>query len=205
MKMLMALGGLMLMAMAFAANTYEPAAYNPFTGKLDYVTTGFENLTINGTLTVVGNVTASWFKGMFNWTEDSPYLSFTGALLSFNETKLNSTITSLNIDTIWNITGSPYLYNNSGNLDFNETKVNATIDAREVDTRWDISTSNYLINNSNILDVNETKMNTTISGSATFVKKAGDTMSGDLNMGSKNVTSVDCIVFASGGQICDAP
>ncbi|MEK6850747.1 MAG: hypothetical protein AABX85_04180, partial [Nanoarchaeota archaeon] len=37
-----------------------------------------------------------------------------------------------------------------------------------------------------------------------WVNKTGDTMTGNLNISSKNVTSVDCIVFASGGKICSA-
>jgi len=37
-----------------------------------------------------------------------------------------------------------------------------------------------------------------------WVNKTGDTMTGNLNMGVKNLTSVDCIVFASGGKICSA-
>ena len=35
-----------------------------------------------------------------------------------------------------------------------------------------------------------------------WVNASGDTMSGDLNMGVNNITSVDCILFNSGGQIC---
>ena len=35
-----------------------------------------------------------------------------------------------------------------------------------------------------------------------FLDKDGDSMTGNLDMSSNNVTSVDCIVFASGGMIC---
>ena len=35
-----------------------------------------------------------------------------------------------------------------------------------------------------------------------WVNKTGDTMSGNLNMDSNNITAVDCITFASGGRIC---
>ena len=35
-----------------------------------------------------------------------------------------------------------------------------------------------------------------------WVNKTGDTMSGELNMDSNNITAVDCITFASGGKIC---
>ena len=32
-----------------------------------------------------------------------------------------------------------------------------------------------------------------------------DIMTGDLNMSSKNITTIDCIIFASGGKICNSP
>ena len=38
------------------------------------------------------NLSAGWFKGLFNWTTLNNWLSFDGAVLSFNETKLNNTI-----------------------------------------------------------------------------------------------------------------
>lgn len=37
-----------------------------------------------------------------------------------------------------------------------------------------------------------------------WVNKTGDSMTGSLNMSSNNVTSVNCIIFASGGKICSA-
>ncbi len=40
---------------------------------------------------------------------------------------------------------------------------------------------------------------------ATYVNVAGDTMTGALNMGSQNITTVDCITFISGGKICNSP
>ena len=54
---------------------------------------------------------------------------------------------------------------------------------------WTADKSNYY---------NQTQSN------ATYLKKEGDTITGNLNMSSKNVTSVDCIVFTSGGKICSA-
>ena len=50
---------------------------------------------IAGDVDVTGNVTASWFKGIFNWiigTASQIYLSFNGTQLDFNETQLNATI-----------------------------------------------------------------------------------------------------------------
>jgi hypothetical protein len=43
---------------------------------------------------------------------------------------------------------------------------------------------------------------TTSDADTAFINATGDTMTGNLNMSSNNVTSVDCIVFASGGKIC---
>ncbi|MFH1451559.1 MAG: hypothetical protein ABIF88_00090 [archaeon] len=37
-----------------------------------------------------------------------------------------------------------------------------------------------------------------------WVNKTGDKMSGNLNMSSKNITTVNCILFSSGGKICSA-
>ena len=64
-----------------------------------------EDLEVAGTLNVIGdinitrelligaNVTSGgFFKGLFNWTVLNDWLSFNGATLSFNETKLNETI-----------------------------------------------------------------------------------------------------------------
>ena len=45
-------------------------------------------------------------------------------------------------------------------------------------------------------------VNTTMASYA--VSKAGDTMTGNLNMTVKNLTSVDCVWFNSGGRICSA-
>jgi len=53
------------------------------------------NLTGEGNLELVGNVTlkgGKYFKGRFNWTDNSKYLSFTGSMLSYSETELNNTI-----------------------------------------------------------------------------------------------------------------
>ena len=50
----------------------------------------------NETLHVIGNTSSTWFKGLFNWTEDSAYLSFDGSTLSFSESQLNTTIGTYN-------------------------------------------------------------------------------------------------------------
>ncbi len=50
-------------------------------------------------ITTTGNVTASWFRGIFNWligSSSSNYLSFNGTQLDFNETYANLTYVRLN-------------------------------------------------------------------------------------------------------------
>ena len=56
------------------------------------------------------NVSASWFKGRFNFTDDSIYLDFDGSTLSFNQTLLNNTIESLDT-SYWTQSGSSIYYN----------------------------------------------------------------------------------------------
>ena len=51
---------------------------------------------------------------------------------------------------------------------------------------------------------NTTEVYTKTESDNNFVDVSGDTMTGDLNMSDNNVTSVDCITFNSGGQICSA-
>ncbi|MBU2616517.1 MAG: hypothetical protein KKB79_00880, partial [Nanoarchaeota archaeon] len=48
-----------------------------------------------GDVSVTGNVTASWFRGIFNWIigeSSQNYLSFNGTQLDFSESALNNTI-----------------------------------------------------------------------------------------------------------------
>lgn len=65
---------------------------------------------------VIQNVTASWFKGRFNWVVDSfslKYVTFNGTQFRFNETKLNLTINALSS----NVNGTnETLYINAVNL-----------------------------------------------------------------------------------------
>ena len=46
----------------------------------------------NQDLNVTSNVSASWFKGLFNWTVVGNWFSWNGATLIFNDTQLNDTI-----------------------------------------------------------------------------------------------------------------
>ncbi len=103
--MIMLLFGVaMLSGLAFA-DTYK-TIYNPFTSRLDYVTKSFENLTINnslivnGSITALGNMTATWFRGMFNFTATAPWLTFDGGTLSFNSTQSDATYVNIDGDTM---------------------------------------------------------------------------------------------------------
>ena len=60
------------------------------------------------------NITANWFKGKFNWTEISKYLSFDGSTLDFSEAELNSTI---DLRTISNYYNASLISTISGTLD----------------------------------------------------------------------------------------
>jgi hypothetical protein len=55
-------------------------------------------ITVDSNLNMTGfNVTASWFKGIYDWIiglGSQPYLSFNGTQLNFNESQLNTTIDS---------------------------------------------------------------------------------------------------------------
>jgi len=70
-------------------------ARTPYSFTTKNVTTS--GIIANSNLNLGGyNSTASWFKGLFNWTTSDLYNSFNGNSLSFNESKLNQTIGSFN-------------------------------------------------------------------------------------------------------------
>ena len=72
---------------------------------------GSKNMT--GNLNMPGyNLTASWFKGIFNWiigSTSTNYLSFNGTHLDFNETFLNATIEDKSVSAV--ATADDYLRN----------------------------------------------------------------------------------------------
>lgn len=78
-------------------------------------------ININGNITTVGNVSASYFVG-------------DGSLLNVNSTTWWSGLTS------W-LTG--WLVNNAGQLEFNETKLNETIDARSSGVSYEFGSNNF--------------------------------------------------------------
>ena len=63
-------------------STIRELSLNQTEGDARYVNSDGDNIT--------GNLTSTaWFNGLFNWTTLTNWLSFNGAPLSFNETKLN--------------------------------------------------------------------------------------------------------------------
>ena len=105
--------------------------YNPFTSKLDYVNDNnfVGNMTLNGSVTVLSpfNVSASWFKGAFDWlvgSSSSKYVNFNGTTFNINETGFNTTYVNSNGDTIssyLNVTGDAMFFTK---LTVNQTQIN---------------------------------------------------------------------------------
>jgi len=70
--------------------SFDGAARRRFQPTIGNINSSFLNLT---TIDTTGNITSGgWFKGLFNWTVLNNWLSFDGATLNFNETKLNDTV-----------------------------------------------------------------------------------------------------------------
>lgn len=88
------------------------------------------------------NITAGWFKGLFNWiigaNPSQRYLAFNGSTLDFNETALNNTIINLrsvaNATTLHcsNVTGNGLCP--TSNATFNNVSLTGTIQARNIKT-----------------------------------------------------------------------
>jgi len=50
--------------------------------------------------------------------------------------------------------------------------------------------------------LDKTSYSTKTIADTLYVDIGGDTMTGDLNMSNQNITTVDCIIFKSGGKFC---
>jgi len=86
------------------------------------------------------NVTATWFKGLFNWTTGDDWNDFDGNTLNFNENRLNDTIDERSVNesegnkTYWTQVGDQtglsgdksgdYNINTTGNLTGNDLRIN---------------------------------------------------------------------------------
>jgi len=120
------------------------------------------------------NATFQWFKGVFNWTTGDIYNSFDGSTLSFNESKLNSSIDSrsgsLNVNSsdYWdnmNTINTTQMENNGGVLNILESWLKSLFY-----TKAEVNT--------NISDAN-TSMKNYVDG--TFITQANE---GNLNVNS---------------------
>ena len=149
-----------------------------------------QDIDASGNVNVTGNVTASYFIG-----DGSLLTGVSGGNYSWNQTLANTLYAGI----IWNynqstpvfsyITSQEAAWLSTYNATYAIWSYNQTTPANSyTDTK--VGTANLHLHNA---------LNIT---SPIWVNKTGDSMTGNLNMTSKNVTSVDCIVFNSGGKIC---
>ena len=95
----------------------------------------------------------------------------------------------------YNQTSSPYFYNQTQNLYFyNQSSLFSYNHTIISNAYTDIKVGTADLHNHNSANIT----------SPIWINKTGDTMTGNLNMSTNNVTSVNCIVFNSGGRICSA-
>lgn len=105
------------------------------------------NTSVNVNILTGHNITSNWFKGLFNWTTLNNWLSFDGATLSFNETKLNNSIDARTTKLI-NSTNVAYL-NNTQTFTLNQNfSGNITVNQR---TCYDATCSQYIYSNGSAL------------------------------------------------------
>ena len=85
----------------------------------------FNDLDLTGSMVCQENITADWFRGKFNWTSGDTWNIFNGSILTFNESKLETTY--FNASAINVVTGT-----SSGNLEdiqsYNNVYYNITED-----------------------------------------------------------------------------
>ena len=163
------------------------------------------------------NVSASWFKGLFNWTISAAsnlWLSFTGSELSFNETHLNKTINA-SIDlkaSDLNVNQSDWWQTSEGYLDdvsdilgswivndlswMNWTQIDNGTFAYVDEPLWTANYSAYNSSwsstyNSTYQTAYEFTANGTFMDASTdnWVNETGDTMTGNLVMSGTNITN----------------
>ena len=158
------------------------------------------NVTISNNLTVEGNITsndrviARFFEGLFSWivnVSSSPYLNFNESTLSFDEVKLNATITDLSTGAanetvrLQNITTYPC---SSGEF-VTGFQLNATVICSGL--TWEeitLSTKTVVVNERYIAN-NESRVNFTLPTTASV----GDTfrISGKSSSGWRILQGVD--------------
>jgi len=164
----------------------------PFSYATDWNSTQIDGVTIidasdwNTMVTFIMNHT------LLQQNLDGTYLNWLNGLLTFNQTKLNSTILTIAGSAGqdgWNITGSNYLYNNSNILFLNETKLNHTIDARSIniDTNDTVRVDSLYANISKFLNntqLSDAQVQNIISTQDVYLRNTGDTASGNFTFDS---------------------
>lgn len=173
-------------ASAYVFNT----VYNPFTGALDYHITGNltnESLTVTN-LTVSGNVLSNLNASGYNITADNFVGNLTGTANRSNYwDNLNTPldITALGtINSATSITSTAFVGDLTGNADSA-----TTWDGETSQANLNVNSSNYWDNLNTPADINAGD----ITDDGTYVKVAGDTMSGNLAMGTNNITNITLV------------
>ena len=180
--------------------TYAAWSYNQTTGTFNLYNATWDNrfLIQNLNQTITDN-NLSWLS-----TYNASYDSRLGSAWSRNNTAIwNSTAlyfgiglasasSALNVSGSIGATGS---INTSNDVCISGLNCLRNI-SNSLDTRDFLSTYNATYESWNY--------NQTTAGDIRFVNLDGDNMTGILNMTAKNITTVDCIFFKTGGKICSA-
>ncbi len=118
-----------------------------------------------------------------------------------------------NIETEANITATYFIGDGSQltnlNYSISADSINGTelADTINLDAAMNIVGNDFAVNTSDLfVDVSAGRVGIGVASPSAKLEVNGTAKIEDnLNMTSNNVTSVDCIVFASGGKICDSP
>lgn len=172
--------------------TYQNFAYNGTTAGQQYFlnlsgTNANQNLNIGN-----NNLTANWFLGRFNWviaTVSQGWLTFDGSTLTFNETRLNSTITQIAIpgNASWNETRANGLY--AGIIwGYNQTYTGGT---------FNITYQNFAYNQTYVGGTYNVSYNNILNQSC----PAGQVVNGTLINGTLQCTTVSASIPINGTRL----
>ncbi len=177
---------------------------------LTHATTSYvntQNLSMRNYVNLQNTSQNSWISGAYNTTRNN-YVTFVNAsmrnyvnlqntsqtnLINLNNQSVTNYINSVASigEPNWNANFTAFnaSWSSTYNSTYNMWAYNQTIPANSYTDSRVASANLHTHDASNIT-------------SPIWVNKTGDTMSGNLNMDSNNITAVDCITFASGGRIC---
>ncbi len=161
------------------------------------ITGGTVNISASdGNVDTSGNITADYFVGDGSQLTNLPE----GSLgTSINTTEIEDGHVRTADIADGNITAAKI---DPDSIDGTELADTITLDAA-----MNVVGNDFAVNNTNLfVDVSAGRVGIGTSAPTTTLEVAGDAkIQDDLNMTSNNITTVDCIKFASGGQICDSP